>query len=216
MLFSSGDSPHSASSNLSGEGFDEAQPGESPFFVSTAIPPCLVLLRNRIKRHKLNPRHGCAHPGLRRGVVLPLGDHPGFYNVRYPCDPGKCRYISMKKLFAIVAVFLAVGAGATTHHVYKKHLRSGHAPLIKAIPPSSPHEQTAVNIHDVRGPVRTGKGQQSETRLEPTVAACPDPHVPARQDTFAWKSSNNQAMEEVLHQRQTEAFDAQAGCQAYN
>jgi hypothetical protein len=128
----------------------------------------------------------------------------------------KCRYISMKKLFAIVAVFVAVGAGATAHHLYKKHLRSGHAPLIKAIPPSSHHEKSAVDIHDARVPVRTEKGQQSETRLEPTVAACPEPHVPARQDTFAWKSSNNEAMEEVLHQRQAEAFHAQAGCQAYN
>jgi hypothetical protein len=36
MLFSSGDSPQSASSNLSGEGFDEVQPGESPFVVSAA------------------------------------------------------------------------------------------------------------------------------------------------------------------------------------
>jgi hypothetical protein len=36
MLFSSGDSPQSVSSNLSGEGFDEMQPGESPFFVSAA------------------------------------------------------------------------------------------------------------------------------------------------------------------------------------
>jgi hypothetical protein len=36
MLFSSGDSPQSASSNLSGEGFDEV-PGESPFVVSTAF-----------------------------------------------------------------------------------------------------------------------------------------------------------------------------------
>jgi hypothetical protein len=34
MLFSSGDSPQNASSILSGEGLDEAQPGESPFVVS--------------------------------------------------------------------------------------------------------------------------------------------------------------------------------------
>jgi hypothetical protein len=38
MLFSSGDSPQSASSNLSGEGFDEVQPGESPFVVFAAKP----------------------------------------------------------------------------------------------------------------------------------------------------------------------------------
>jgi light-regulated signal transduction histidine kinase (bacteriophytochrome) len=38
MLFSSGDSPQSASSNLSGEGFDEVQPRESPFVVSAAKP----------------------------------------------------------------------------------------------------------------------------------------------------------------------------------
>jgi hypothetical protein len=36
MLFSSGDSPQNASSILSGEGFDEVQPGESPFVVSAA------------------------------------------------------------------------------------------------------------------------------------------------------------------------------------
>jgi hypothetical protein len=34
MLFSSGDSPQSTSSILSGEGFDEVQPGESPLVVS--------------------------------------------------------------------------------------------------------------------------------------------------------------------------------------
>jgi hypothetical protein len=34
MLFSSGDSPQSATSIPSGEGFDEVQPGESPFAVS--------------------------------------------------------------------------------------------------------------------------------------------------------------------------------------
>jgi hypothetical protein len=33
MLFSSGDSPQNASSILSGEGFDEVQPGESPLVV---------------------------------------------------------------------------------------------------------------------------------------------------------------------------------------
>jgi hypothetical protein len=34
MLFSSGGSPQNASSILSGEGFDEVQPGGSPFLVS--------------------------------------------------------------------------------------------------------------------------------------------------------------------------------------
>jgi hypothetical protein len=129
--------------------------------------------------------------------------------------PEKCRYISMKKLVAIVAVFLVVAAGATAQHVYKKHLRSGHAPLVKAILPSSHHEEGAVNIHDVQVPVRTEKGQQSKVTLEPTLPACPDPHAPARQDTFSWTSSNNGAMEEVLHQRQAEASRAQAGCEAY-
>jgi hypothetical protein len=37
MLFSSGGSPQNASSILSGEGFDEAQPGESPFVVSAVL-----------------------------------------------------------------------------------------------------------------------------------------------------------------------------------
>jgi hypothetical protein len=37
MLFSSGGSPQNASSILSGEGFDEVQPGESPLVVSTAF-----------------------------------------------------------------------------------------------------------------------------------------------------------------------------------
>jgi hypothetical protein len=122
----------------------------------------------------------------------------------------------MKKVVAIVAVFLVVAAGATAEHLYKNHLRSGHAPLVKAIPPSSHNEEGAVNIHDVRVPVRTAKGQQPEATLQPKVAACPDPHAPARQDTFAWTSSNNEAMEEVLHQRQAEASHAQPGCQAYN
>jgi hypothetical protein len=36
MLFSSGDSPQCASSSLSGEGFDEAQEGESPFVICAA------------------------------------------------------------------------------------------------------------------------------------------------------------------------------------
>jgi hypothetical protein len=48
MLFSSGDSPQNASSILSGEGLDEAQPGESPFVVSAVCHflPRVVLLRN--------------------------------------------------------------------------------------------------------------------------------------------------------------------------
>jgi hypothetical protein len=37
MLFSSGDSPHCASSILSGEGLDEVQPGESPFIISAVF-----------------------------------------------------------------------------------------------------------------------------------------------------------------------------------
>jgi hypothetical protein len=53
MLFSSGDSPQSASSNLSGEGFDEVQPGGSPLL----FPPhstCLALLRQS-RPTRLNP-----------------------------------------------------------------------------------------------------------------------------------------------------------------
>jgi hypothetical protein len=122
----------------------------------------------------------------------------------------------MKKLISVLATLLVVAAGATAQHLYKKHLRSGHAPLIKATLPSSHHGERAVNIHDVRVPVRTEKGQGPEAKLEPTVAACPEPHATATQETFAWTSSNNKAMEEVLHQRQAKALHAQAGCQAYN
>jgi hypothetical protein len=70
MLFSSGDSPQSASSNLSGEGFDEVQPGESPFFVSEAchLPRRLVLWRNGIKHHGLMLCHTCAHAAQRQRV----------------------------------------------------------------------------------------------------------------------------------------------------
>jgi hypothetical protein len=69
MLFSSGDSPQSASSNLSGEGFDEVQPGESPFFVSAAChsPPRLVL-RRTIELHGLMLGHACAHAVQRQRV----------------------------------------------------------------------------------------------------------------------------------------------------
>jgi hypothetical protein len=122
----------------------------------------------------------------------------------------------MKKLVTILAVLLVVAAGATAQHQYKKHLSSGHAPLSKATLPSSHHEERAVNIHDVRVPVRTEKGQESEAKLEPAVAACPEPDATATEETFAWTSSNNKAMEEVLYQRQAKAFHAQAGCQAYN
>ena len=43
MLFSGGDSPQNASSILSGEGFDEVQPGESPVsrFCSIPLPTSL-------------------------------------------------------------------------------------------------------------------------------------------------------------------------------
>jgi predicted transcriptional regulator len=82
MLFSSGDSPQSASSNLSGEGFDEVQPGESPLVVSAAcyLPPRLVLWRNGIKHHELVLRHTCAHAAQRQRVRLLTtkseDDHP--------------------------------------------------------------------------------------------------------------------------------------------
>jgi hypothetical protein len=49
MLFSSGDSPQSASSILSGEGFDEVQPGESPFVFpqhSAYLPRLALLMGN--------------------------------------------------------------------------------------------------------------------------------------------------------------------------
>jgi hypothetical protein len=121
----------------------------------------------------------------------------------------------VKKLVAIMAVFLVVAAGAAAQHLYKNHLRSGHVPLIKANLPSSHHEESAVNISDVPVPVLTEKGQQPEAKLEPTVAACPEPNAPAAQDTFAWTSSNNEKMEEVLQQRQTEASHGQAGCEPY-
>jgi hypothetical protein len=56
ILFSSGDSPQHASSILSGEGFDEVQPGESPFVVFCSIPlPCLAQFycATAIKLHRL-------------------------------------------------------------------------------------------------------------------------------------------------------------------
>jgi hypothetical protein len=122
----------------------------------------------------------------------------------------------MKKLISILATLLLVAAGAMAHQLYKKHARSWRVTPIKAIRPSSHLEERAVNIHDVRAPVRTEKGQESEAKLEPTVPACQEPHATATQETFAWTSSNDEAMEEVLHQRQAKAFHAQAGCQAYN
>jgi hypothetical protein len=72
MLFLSGDSPQSASSNLSGEGFDEVQPGQSPFVVSGAcqLPPRLVHCRNGIKHHGLQLGHTCAHAAQRQRVHL--------------------------------------------------------------------------------------------------------------------------------------------------
>jgi hypothetical protein len=69
MLFSSGGSSQSASSNLSGEGFDEVQPGESPFVVSAVcyLPPRLVLRRNNGNyTHRLMLRRACTHAALRQ------------------------------------------------------------------------------------------------------------------------------------------------------
>jgi hypothetical protein len=118
----------------------------------------------------------------------------------------------MKKLIPILATLLVVAEGATAHHLYKNHLRFGHAPLHKGTLPSSHLEERAVNIHDARVPVRTEKAQESEAKAEPMVAACPEPHAIAQQETFAWTSSNNKAMEEVLYQRQAKALHAQVGC----
>jgi hypothetical protein len=117
----------------------------------------------------------------------------------------------MKKLISILATLLVVAAGATTQ-LYKKHLRSVHSPVLKATLPSSHLEERAVNIHDVRIPVRTEKNQLSEAKLEPVVPACSEPHAIARQETFAWTSSNNTAMEEVLSRGQAKALHAQVGC----
>jgi flagellar basal body-associated protein FliL len=108
----------------------------------------------------------------------------------------------MKKLIIILAILLVVGAGATTH-LYKKHKRPVHSPVLKATLPSSHPEEPAANIaniHDARIPVRTEKNQLSE------------PHDIAGQETFAWTSSNNTAMEEVLSQRQAKALHEQVGC----
>ncbi len=73
-----------------------------------------------------------------------------------------------------------------------------------------------MNIRDVPEPVPTEKGQESEANLESVVAPCKEPHATATQESFAWTSSNSEAMEEVLHQGQAKAFHVQAGCQAYN
>jgi hypothetical protein len=119
----------------------------------------------------------------------------------------------MKKFITtILAGLLVVAAGAMAQHLCKKHLRSRYAPLIKATLPPSHHEERAVNIHDVRVPVPTEKGQVSVAKLETIVAACPEPGAIAQQETFAWTSSNNKAMEEVLSQRQGKALHMQEGC----
>ena len=51
MLFSSGGSPQSTSSNLSGEGFDEVQPGELPFFVSASSNSLSSGLLEQLRLH---------------------------------------------------------------------------------------------------------------------------------------------------------------------
>jgi len=55
MLFSSGDSPQNASSILSGEGFDEVQPGGSPFVVSAVshLPTSLSSPEAAFRLHRL-------------------------------------------------------------------------------------------------------------------------------------------------------------------
>jgi hypothetical protein len=117
----------------------------------------------------------------------------------------------MKKLISILAALLVIAAGGTAH-LYKKHLRSGHSPVLKATLPSSHLEVPAGNIHGARIPVPTGKNQESQAKLEPVAADCPELHAIARQETFAWTSANNKAMEEVLYQRQAKALHAQVGC----
>lgn len=117
----------------------------------------------------------------------------------------------MKRIISILATLLVIAAGATTH-LYKRHLRSGHSPILKATVPSSHLEERAVNIHDAGIPVRTGKDQESEAKLEPVVAPCLELDTIDRQETFAWTSSNNKAMEEVLSQRQAKTPHAQVGC----
>jgi hypothetical protein len=118
----------------------------------------------------------------------------------------------MKKFITILAVLLVAAAGGAAQHLHKKHLRSGQAPLIKATLPSSHHEEPSVSIPAVPVPVPTEEGQESEANLEPMVAACPEPGVFVQQETFAWTSSNNKAMEEVLSQRQAKALHKQKGC----
>jgi hypothetical protein len=75
LLFSSGDSPQNASSHLSGEGFDEVQPGESPFVVSARsyLPTSLTSLEaTTVKLHRPIPRHASTHPGQRQHIVVTL------------------------------------------------------------------------------------------------------------------------------------------------
>jgi hypothetical protein len=55
MLFSSGGSPQFTSSILSGEGFDEVQPGESPFVVSAGLPYLPIYLAQAfLKQRRLH------------------------------------------------------------------------------------------------------------------------------------------------------------------
>ena len=64
MLFSSGDSPQSISSILSGEGLDEVQPGESPFVFSAAcyLPTSLSSPATAVKLHRLIPQPAQGQP----------------------------------------------------------------------------------------------------------------------------------------------------------
>jgi lysophospholipase L1-like esterase len=77
MLFSSGDSPQSASSNFSGEGFDEVQPGESPFVVSASSnSPGLGLLKQRRSRSQTDASTRlCSHAAQRQNVRLQVVDY---------------------------------------------------------------------------------------------------------------------------------------------
>jgi hypothetical protein len=74
MLFSSGDSPQSASSNLSGEGFDEVQPGESPFvvFASSNARSSGPLKQRRLHSQTVASTRLCSHAAQRQHIVISL------------------------------------------------------------------------------------------------------------------------------------------------
>ena len=85
MLFSSGDSPKNASSILSGEGFDEVQPGGSPFVVS-AVCHLPISLSSPAQRglkstdSVLSPGRRCERDPTAAGLLPRLSRPPSHWH----------------------------------------------------------------------------------------------------------------------------------------